>query len=267
MSTSLLDDVWANALDPSYSRETMRRREPSSPRREGRVRAVTALVAAALVGGAAALAVTQAGLTGSTSAATRAALLGQIGRAQQVASGLESTTARLRATTTLVRSQQLAMSSPGARLVRQQAALELATAGIAVTGPGSTVRVTDGPSASAGRVLDTELQAVTNALWAAGADAIAVNGQRLGPGTAIRTAGDTILVGFRPVLSPYAIAAIGDRNALQTGYAASDAAAELAARAQLDGVAVAVTSTAIQHLPAAASATTRLAVPLGGRTP
>lgn len=226
-----------------------------------------ALAAAALVGGAAALAVTQAGRNGSDSAATRAALLGQIGRAQQVAAGLESTTARLRSTTTLARAQQLARSSAGARLVRQQAALELATAGVAVTGPGITVRITDGTSASAGRVLDTELQAVANALWSAGADAIAVNGQRLGPGTAIRTAGDTILVGFRPVLSPYVVAAIGDRNALQTGYAASNAAVVLAAREQLDGGSVTVSSAAAVHLPAAASTGTTLAVPLGGQMP
>ena len=59
------------------------------------------------------------------------------------------------------------------------------------------------------RVLDVDLQGVVNGLWASGAEAIAVNGQRLTGLTTIRAAGGAILVDFRPVTSPYEIAAIG----------------------------------------------------------
>ena len=58
-------------------------------------------------------------------------------------------------------------------------------------------------------VTDQDLQQIVMILWQAGAEAIAVNGHRLGPGTAIRAAGDLILVGLDSIESPYVIEAIG----------------------------------------------------------
>jgi len=52
----------------------------------------------------------------------------------------------------------------------------------------------------------------TNALWAAGAEAVAVNGQRLTATSTIRQAGEAILVDFRPVTTPYQVIAIGPDN-------------------------------------------------------
>lgn len=51
-------------------------------------------------------------------------------------------------------------------------------------------------------MLSRDVVFVVNALWAAGAEAIAVNGQRLSSRTAIRFAGDAILVNFRPLVPP-----------------------------------------------------------------
>lgn len=83
-------------------------------------------------------------------------------------------------------------------------------------GPGVEVVMSDsermpGPSedASLYRVHDVDLQLVVNALFAVGAEAVAVNGQRVVSTTAIRGAGETILVNFRPLVPPYVISAIG----------------------------------------------------------
>ena len=57
--------------------------------------------------------------------------------------------------------------------------------------------------------MTVDLQNVANALWAAGAEAIAINGQRLTATSTIRAAGNAILVDFRPVTSPYEVSAIG----------------------------------------------------------
>lgn len=83
-------------------------------------------------------------------------------------------------------------------------------------GPGLEVVMSDsermpGPSedASLYRVHDVDLQLVVNALFAVGAEAVAVNGQRVVSTTAIRGAGETILVNFRPLVPPYVISAIG----------------------------------------------------------
>ena len=63
-------------------------------------------------------------------------------------------------------------------------------------------------------VTDSDLQVLVSLLWQSGAEAIAVNGNRLGVQTSIRTAGTTILVGVNSVQSPYRIEAVGDSAAL-----------------------------------------------------
>ena len=48
-----------------------------------------------------------------------------------------------------------------------------------------------------------------NGLWSVGAEAIAVNGQRLTAQSAIRSAAGAILVNYRPLKPPYRVEAIG----------------------------------------------------------
>jgi uncharacterized protein YlxW (UPF0749 family) len=79
-----------------------------------------------------------------------------------------------------------------------------------------------------GRVRDGDLQLVVNALWAAGAEAISINGQRLGPLTAIRFAGEAVLVDFRPVTNPYEVSAIGNPETLSSKFLASPEVSALA---------------------------------------
>ncbi|MGH9021660.1 MAG: DUF881 domain-containing protein [Acidimicrobiia bacterium] len=85
-----------------------------------------------------------------------------------------------------------------------------------VIGPGIEVVLDDGKGPSrdpaiddARRIHDLDLQLLVNALWAAGAEAVAVNRERLAATTAIRGAGETITVNFRPQGPPYRIRAIG----------------------------------------------------------
>lgn len=63
-------------------------------------------------------------------------------------------------------------------------------------------------------VTDADLQGIVNLLWKAGAEAIAINGYRIGVSTSVRTAGQTILIGVNQVTSPYKIEAIGDAKDL-----------------------------------------------------
>lgn len=106
---------------------------------------------------------------------------------------------------------------------------EMATGTIPVTGPGITLTIanplaanSDTTSGSLPResssnirvVTDGDLQVFIQILWQAGAEAISINGYRLGVQTSVRTAGQTILVGVNQVQSPYKIQAIGDASAL-----------------------------------------------------
>lgn len=80
------------------------------------------------------------------------------------------------------------------------------------TGPGIVVTIDDAPEAEPGslnRVLDRDIQAIVNELWRAGASAVAVNDQRLTQATAIRGAGEAILVNYHPLTRPYSISAVG----------------------------------------------------------
>lgn len=63
-------------------------------------------------------------------------------------------------------------------------------------------------------VTDYDLQQWVSLLWFHGAEAIAINGNRLGALTAIRTAGSSILIDTNAISSPYVIEAIGNPNEL-----------------------------------------------------
>ena len=99
---------------------------------------------------------------------------------------------------------------------------EVVAGAVAVHGPGFVLSVNDAKDAGTdaqgdprtsgsdtGRVTSADLQMVVNGLWEAGAEAIAINGQRLTSLTAIRFAGEAILVNYRPLVPPYDISIIG----------------------------------------------------------
>jgi uncharacterized protein YlxW (UPF0749 family) len=62
------------------------------------------------------------------------------------------------------------------------------------------------------RVYDSDVQLLVNALWASGAESVSINKSRLTSTSAIRSAGDAILVNYRPLLPPFVISAIGDNE-------------------------------------------------------
>jgi uncharacterized protein YlxW (UPF0749 family) len=111
-----------------------------------------------------------------------------------------------------------------------------------------------------GIVLDRDLQDIANGLWQSGAEAIAVNGQRLTSRSAIRFAGEAILVNYRPLARPYRISAIGDPEDLQVEFAANDGGAYARALQDNYGIRVSIDAAKSLSLPAATSLTVREAV-------
>ncbi|WP_082772049.1 DUF881 domain-containing protein [Actinoplanes sp. TFC3] len=151
----------------------------------------------------------------------RDTLIEQVQSRRENTTDLSARADQLRSEVARLREQQLG----GAALAELQEA-EAQTGLAPARGPGTRVTVGDGPSpidpvtgerSTEGRVRDTDLQRATNALWAGGAEAVAINGQRLTATSTIRQAGEAILVDFRPVTSPYQIVAIGP-DALQREF-------------------------------------------------
>jgi len=88
---------------------------------------------------------------------------------------------------------------------------------VAVQGPGMRVTISDNdqPPENAANpsnyiVHDYDLRVLVNALWKGGAEAIAINGERLTLMSAIRCVGTTVLINNQQVTSPFVIDAIGD---------------------------------------------------------
>ncbi len=137
-----------------------------------------------------------------------------------------------------------------------------ASATVPVTGPGVVVRLDDAPAADApadarggqaapGRVLDRDLQDAVNGLWAAGAEAVSVNDLRLSALTAIRSAGEAVLVDFRPLSPPYVVRAVGEASGLERRFVTGAAGRRLATYPGLYGIGLEVRRADRLSLPAA----------------
>ncbi len=98
-----------------------------------------------------------------------------------------------------------------------------------VAGPGVTVTLSDAPEDVADKVLDQDeidpnrlivhqqdLQAVVNAMWQGGAEAMTLQGQRIVSTTGIKCEGNAVLIQGVPYPQPYVVEAIGSPAAIQT---------------------------------------------------
>jgi uncharacterized protein YlxW (UPF0749 family) len=148
----------------------------------------------------------------------------------------------------------------------------------AVHGPGVKVVVDDarkagqggdGPRESSGfsdtgRVRDRDMQRIVNGLWESGAEAISINGQRLTALSAIRAAGDAILVDNKPLVPPYTVLAVGDGQRLSTAFQDSADGQYLHVLQENYGIRASISAQDEVRLPAAPSLIVRTAEPQVG---
>ena len=133
----------------------------------------------------------------------------------------------------------------------------------AVTGPGVTVRLTDAPVGGPRTegvqpdflvVHQQDLQAVINALWAGGAEAMALQDQRVTATTAFRCVGNVLSLGGRVYSPPYEVRAIGDPERLRRALLAEPAILRYLDWVDRVGLGWSVTTEERLTLPAAESA-------------
>ncbi|RBY97441.1 DUF881 domain-containing protein [Blastococcus sp. TF02-8] len=229
LGASLLDDVLAETLDPAYAQAAAARAArggTTPPRRWGRVAVAGTM---ALAGVLVAVTYDQAAAKEQGRQEIRAALVRDIQDESEVSDQLAVQLEDLRAEVGRTSDDLLAATAVGQRALDALGRAEQGTGAVPVTGPGLLVTLANaeadadddpvaGADNGAGRVRDGDLQQVVNALWASGAEAISINGQRLGPTSAIRFAGEAVLVDFRPVTNPYEISAVGDPDALSAAF-------------------------------------------------
>nr|WP_246297180.1 DUF881 domain-containing protein [Janibacter cremeus] len=212
-----------------------------------------------------------------TRADARAQLIEQIEDRQEEVDGHDERIRELRAQI----STATALLDPDVAGDRH-AGIAVASGLVPVAGPGLRVTLDDAPGTGTsadgdprtgandeGRVRSKDLQLITNGLWGAGAEAIAINGQRLTSRTAIRFAGEAILVNFRPLTRPYTIEAIGDPQQMQTDFAESTAGSYLTGLRNNYGILTTLTTQDDLDLPSATNIRTHAAsaIPAGATPP
>lgn len=209
VSTGVLDSFMAAALADDYAPTGQPRAADAAIRRPVWGRA-SAIIVAVLIG------TLLAALLIST---VRSADLRQRTR-DELAGRVTAATAAVATQQAVVDAQQARVAGLQGRVLESaNLAAGAAVAGLAtqagtapLTGPGVRIVLDDASGAEPGsenRVLDRDLQDVVNALWREGATGVAINGQRLVATTAIRSAGEAIVVNYQPLERPYRVEAVG----------------------------------------------------------
>jgi uncharacterized protein YlxW (UPF0749 family) len=253
MATAMLNDLLNNALDSGY------RARSAAPKRRHWWDGPAVWVACVAAGLLLVTAYQQTHRSAPARETARQDLEGRIHNVQAQASTMDAEAKRLAAEVAKLRDQQLSPSD-GSSLRN----LEIASGSVAVTGPGVSIEVGEPAdpqsSASSGRtgtgsqpqnsvLRDRDLREIVNQLWISGAEAIAINGIRLTATSAIRFAGESILVDFQTLSSPYTVAAVGDRDKMLLAFADSAVARKFKTEQGVYGIAFAFSGKSKLSLP------------------
>ena len=270
---SLLTNVMDHSLDDGYAEAAARKKVAGESGLPKTLRAKLGLAAGLVL---AALVVTvgaaQARVAAPVVAKERQELIDRIDKETSSADKLEGTVDDLRDDVSA--RQRAALKTSGGS--GQADLVSMLSGATAVHGPGVKLVVDDAKEASSGggdnpretadfsdtgRVRDRDMQRVVNGLWAAGAEAVSINGQRLTALSAIRAAGDAILVDNKPLVPPYTVLAVGDGQRLSTRFQNGADGLYLHALEDNYGIRATIAVESDLRLPAAPSVIVRTAQP------
>ena len=280
-SMSLLIDMQTNTLDEAYAARAALRTRADADGQDRLVaprgRRTVTVLALVVVGIVTSTAVAQVRGRQQADTGLRGRLAAEAQDRTAESDALDARAQSLRREVLVLRESALGAGTTGTALAARLSALGLASATTPVQGPGVVVSLddavagagagvgaagVDAAAAQDGRVRDTDVQDAVNALWAAGAEAISVNDQRLTALTAKRSAGDAILVDLLPLKPPYLIRAIGSPPALELGLLDGEVGRRLTTYTTLYGLRLEVRREEELRLPGAADPVLRSATPV-----
>jgi len=159
-------------------------------------------------------------------------LVDLVREAQQSVNRLSAQRDALAAQVDAARAGPAANDSQVAALLAKAAPLAVDAGLTSMRGPGLVVRLTDAQRDANGRfprdaspddlvVHEQDIQAVLNAVWSGGAEAVQVQDQRLIATSAVRCVGNTLLLNGKTYSPPYTVTAIGDVPKMQEALAAA----------------------------------------------
>jgi len=220
-TVGLLDHITATSLDEDYAHVAARRRAAPDPvgARSG-PRWLRLLAVLAGFGLLLTTAAVQTARGASTQERSRASLVQQVQDRRTELGRARDDLLELRRDLSRTVRARAAADARVADVEQRERRWAAATGSGAVTGPGVRITVDDRRDARTERqvVLDEDLQRLVNGLWVAGAEAVAINGERLTALSAVRGAGEAITVNFRSLRRPYVVEAVGDPDALPARF-------------------------------------------------
>ncbi|PTM97132.1 uncharacterized protein YlxW (UPF0749 family) [Streptomyces sp. VMFN-G11Ma] len=270
---SLLTNVMDHSLDDGYAEAAARKKAVGASGMPKTLRARLGLAAGLVL---AALVVTvgaaQARVAAPVVAKEREELIDRIDRETAAADKLEGSVDKLRDDVNTRQREALKKSGGG----DNGELVGILSGAVEVHGPGVKLVVDDAKEATSGgngdpretsdfsdtgRVRDRDMQRVVNGLWESGAEAVAINGQRLTALSAIRAAGDAILVDNKPLVPPYTVLAVGNGKQLSNRFQNSADGLYLHALQENYGIRNSISVESDLRLPAAPSVIVRTAQP------
>ena len=261
-SMTLLTEVMEKPLDPGYA-EAAANRSGSDVFRYRPLAKVLIASVSVLFGLGTATAVSNLRVPQPVMRATRMRLETDIQSMNERIANLTTRTDELSSEIDALQADVLAASSP---IIAELLELDTVTNGhAAVTGPGLEIVLTDGGGHLAddnpeALVRDADLQRIIQYLWSIGAEAIAVDDQRLSMTSAVRNAGDAILVDLIPLSGPsYTISAVGSPDALLHSWEQSTGPLYLQLLGNQFGISSSVSVQSQLELPGATNQSLRFA--------
>lgn len=222
----LLSRVAGSALDEDYEHVARRRaaaQDTGGGEPPGR-KLLIAPVVLALFGLLVVIAAVQTSRDAATTEESREALVRQIGTVRDNLADKQEQLATVRESNQRDDRALDELSDEERQVTRRSTEVGAWAGYLPVHGEGVRVRLDNSPDGSGdGVVRDEDLATLVYGLWEAGAEAVAINDQRLTAVTGIRTVNRAIHVRTRPLSPPYVIEAIGDRNTLQANFGESSA--------------------------------------------
>ncbi|MEQ6899813.1 DUF881 domain-containing protein [Nocardioides sp. YIM 152588] len=254
--TPLLTLITEESLDRDYQAAADARGGDRTPRRISGGGVVAVLAAFALL-------VTVAGVQTQRNAedqdASRAALIDRIETRRASVQAVQARIDDLRLRNSEGEQALRDLGDSVAGLEERAARLGALAGFTPVVGPAIRVTVDNTDATDPANVIrDSDLAVLVDALWAVGAEAIAINGQRLTARSAIRNSGTPIEVNSVGIAPPYTITAIGDVDRLASDFIESHPGQEFLALVQRFAFRYDIDSLAEVRLPAAPARLLRL---------
>ena len=216
VTTPLLTLITTRSMDEDYAHVAQKRAAAGDVRPQAARPHWASFLAVAVLGLMAAVVAVQTDRQAPANELSRAALVEQIDSRSAEVRALQADVARLTRFNATVGGSSTGTQSDLDDTEARMRRAELTTGFSAAHGPGVRITVDNRPGGEVdGEVLDEDLATLVDGLFEAGAEAVAINDQRINALGGIRNTNRAVHVNGRPVNAPYVVSAIGDPRTLQ----------------------------------------------------